>query len=465
MKLEWVFFFLQIIYSIYNWFILFTIIMFLLELILKIYLNKNIFLSQLLQKKNLNLDLVYKLIIFFINYHCYFLYVCFVLPFFFVQNLINVLKLFSNFFFKTRFSIHKPIYDNYEFGSFKSLIVLIFIKFPQTWSFLLFYFICLPNFKKNQLKKTINNLGFIFLTSRPMWFWNLSNELAEEIINIIHSDVWKRKKKIIFPLIFFKELKNIFYKITFKKLMFYYEYTKNLKLDIIDFKINGVDFLMKHLKTVDNLIILKNINMINLSGIPHIILCSDEKSYGQIMTKSKTVYLNPSEKIETNKLSDKQNVTFSLYNKQDLIKNIDYSLVKKLFLKLKINTPEDYCGFIFKTNLIYWTEVGEKLLWQNSNKDLSKILTIDSLPIIDEYRTNYTLDSKLFLRYKYSDTVIFAENFYNQIIELNAAKATILNTDLKQIYEEIEKKNYNEFADLKNNLSKSYEQLETWMGE
>jgi hypothetical protein len=111
------------------------------------------------------------------------------------------------------------------------------------------------------------------------------------------------------------------------------------------------------------IITLDTFQLISLSGFPHIIITQKDKYYGEIMTKSKFIYVK-SEKIETIEINKEQKMIFSLFNKQDLINDNATCNEKlyKIFKTLNIDDSKKFIGFMYKINLLYLTEIGEKLL-------------------------------------------------------------------------------------------------------
>lgn len=409
-----------------------------------------------------NKIIILKIIIFFFLYNLFFIYLFFIFPNFFLINILNFVKLVLNITVKTRFQIYKPEYGKYSFFSFKDTIKIIFIEFPRTWSFLLFYFFLKKNKNKFSFYEILNNIGISSLTSRPVWFWTLSQEITSRLVNLVLWDVWKRKRLKAYPSIIIRHVKLIYYSIMMEKTLFYFKLTEPLSLDIINIKINGIEIFLKNFKTNEEILVFDKFLAISLNETPHIILTSYNKPYGQIMTSSKTIYVNPEQTTKSINLTEKQKTVFSLINNEDLIHNQDIitPILYKIFKKSQIDTSEKFIGFIYKANLLYWTDLNEKILWQPfDEKNTALLLNEDSLPLIKENFQSEEERLKMILRYKFSLEQLNTYSFWKKKKEVEIFQEKLIKTDIKTIYLGIKKINFNDNYEIENKLELVYENL------
>lgn len=117
-------------------------------------------------------------------------------------------------------------------------------------------------------------------------------------------------------------IKNTYFVLVSKRIFLYYNLTKDLKLDIINDKINGIEHYLKSFKTSKNTITLKEFSALPLAKQSHLIITSKNLSAAQIMTHSKEIRIPGTEPIESILLDEQQYMIFSFYLFYSTIENI-----------------------------------------------------------------------------------------------------------------------------------------------
>ena len=243
----------------------------------------------------------------------------------------------------------------------------------------------------------------------------------------------------------------------FDSLLKYAIILKPLKLEIgKNFYINGLESFLIAFDKTSTILQMTQLKTIILKGIPHLILTNNENKFGQIFTSSKKIYITKDQAFDSYELcKDKQYIFFSLVNPDEIL-NEPYLNTIKHFNEIGINPPQEYVGFIYKLNLIYWTELSEKIIWQSKDPSLNMILNKDQLPLINNDMDSFKDNPMLYLRYKYTPNSIYTKEYFTNLEICNDIRKELLLLNNEEVYINMLKSNIIDFSITEAELKEGY---------